>query len=149
MILHPIIDLLKRIVVALPDYAGGGGAVDDVFEITSGSFTLATPLVSGMYIQHGLSTKPFYVAVVPKDNIQLTGNSRLGGIAAASLTYHFVIGLYGNNGTMSHAPLLETNSQNTLYVSQLDTTTFMVAGNTGYPYPAGIEFEWRAYAFKE
>lgn len=25
MILHPIIDLLKRIVVALPDYAGGGG----------------------------------------------------------------------------------------------------------------------------
>lgn len=25
MILHPIIDLLKRIVIALPDYAGGGG----------------------------------------------------------------------------------------------------------------------------
>lgn len=30
MILHPIIDLLKRIVVALPDYAGGGG--EDLLE---------------------------------------------------------------------------------------------------------------------
>lgn len=26
MTLHPIIDLLKRIVIALPDYAGGGGS---------------------------------------------------------------------------------------------------------------------------
>ena len=29
MILHPIIDLLKRIVIALPGYAGGGGELPD------------------------------------------------------------------------------------------------------------------------
>lgn len=33
MILYPIIDLLKRIVVALPDYAGGGGGSYDGIEI--------------------------------------------------------------------------------------------------------------------
>lgn len=35
MILHPIIDLLKRIVVALPDYGGGGTSITDGIVFTS------------------------------------------------------------------------------------------------------------------
>lgn len=59
MILHPIIDLLKRIVVALPDYAGGGGGSlpSGITAVTTGSFTLGEDVTS-YTIQHGLGGFP-------------------------------------------------------------------------------------------
>lgn len=49
MILHPIIDLLKRIVVALPDYAGGGGGdtlTSDFLTIYKETITIGENTVS-------------------------------------------------------------------------------------------------------
>lgn len=50
MILHPIIDLLKRIVVALPDYASGGGELpESITAIDGGTFSLASDTRSSLY----------------------------------------------------------------------------------------------------
>lgn len=59
MTIHPIIDLLKRIVVALPDYAGGGGGSlpGGISAIATGTFILADDVVS-YTITHNLGVKP-------------------------------------------------------------------------------------------
>ena len=57
MILHPIIDLLKRIVVALPDYAGDGGLREyqllNTITVEAGVSSLVITLPSG-YTEYGL-----------------------------------------------------------------------------------------------
>ena len=58
MILHPIIDLLKRIVVALPDYTGGGGGVSDIVkyeyvQVSDWSSTGDTKGFFQTYCNHG------------------------------------------------------------------------------------------------
>ena len=59
MILHPIIDLLKRIVVALPDYAGGGGGNE------SGTLTIVSSGISTINLTHNLGTKKVAVIIRP------------------------------------------------------------------------------------
>lgn len=81
MILHPIIDLLKRIVIALPDYAGGGTSIDYGLEYTldSGGVIVGAKAI-GDTVPPNAMTYGFYSsskAVV----VDLTGVKTIGNLA--------------------------------------------------------------------
>lgn len=78
MILHPIIDLLKRIIVALPDYAGGG--IDNGVEWTINASNVVTNAkVIGNTVPDRAFSYGFYgqqtAVIVDLSNVSIIGQS--------------------------------------------------------------------------
>lgn len=66
---YPIIDLLKRIVIALPDYAGGGGELPEgITAIDGGEFIVPSTTRALNYpITHSLGTTPNFYRIWSDD----------------------------------------------------------------------------------
>lgn len=157
MNLHPIIDLLKRIVIALPDYAGGGGGFPlSGVTITSGNFMVASAVGSTISINHGLSKTPFMVIVMPTENDLISSNRNLGGVGIACKVplnnkYYAGARFYSNSvdPVYTHNPNSEPNSApDTTYIHGFTSTKFDVTASSSFPLIAA-EYQWVAFAFKE
>lgn len=119
MILHPIIDLLKRIVVALPDYVGGGVNVHQYIEFTPTSditdnnklSVVLDPIPQNYGISYVIALKE--PCEVPAENeytaLMFSGGNPASGASNSILRHDGTIG--------KDASLVSYNSEtNTLYI---------------------------------
>lgn len=145
MILHPIIDLLKRIVVALPDYVGGGGELPDCMSHTgSGEFMFASAELLTTQIIHGLSFTPKAILVWTDDT---TGYGFGFGYLTRELIYNeltakssrsFVLRTSSSNG-------YEIVSSSDTIASTFITDTYFTFNHSARRYIAGATYYWFAF----
>ena len=145
MILHPIIDLLKRIVIALPDYAGGGGELPDGMNHTgSGEILFASRTQSTIEIYHGLDFTPLFVVAWCNDNY----------LSYNDMFYYCIANnLANNNGTVtSQRMIVYRSSVGAVYQANTDqnysgyiNNEFFRPDHGSYYYKAATSYYWFAF----
>lgn len=145
--LHPIIDLLKRIVIALPDYAGGGGGElpESITAIDGGEFILSSNTQGSNYpITHSLGTTPNLYKIW-SDNIQMesTGNNII--LQAVFSTIKSSLTTSARDAyvsTYNHDKYLGSANLATSYDSNANDTE--IKFDSSLNYLAGITYYWVA-----
>ena len=139
MILHPIIDLLKRIVVALPDYGGGGGELPEGMTNTgSGEIIFASRTVLNTPIDLGVDFTPKFVLIWTTETI---GNGNLFWGGAVRL-------LTDSTGSFRYGYCISSPYEQISYYSS--DTDFFINGETlnmshGARYYAPATYYWFAF----
>ena len=145
MILHPIIDLLKRIVIALPGYAGGGGELPDgMNHVGSGEVMFASRTLSTVTINHGLSYTPKCVLIWTENAI----NSPLD-IYYSLLTRELLTHAYTTKTERVIADNRSAGLNISAYVSDTADTfitdTYFSVNNGSNYFCAGVTYNWFAF----
>lgn len=152
MILHPIIDLLKRIVVALPDYAGGGGesislGIECNSVQTSGDHYPTEITFIGDEIVGGIGGRWGFNLPIDKVNapdairfngqaMRLFKGSNMQDLVLPKVEY--IAGgdtIYDCNFPRIFMPMLNTNLENATTMGQIYDTvlTYIEIGSLGHP----------------
>lgn len=149
MILHPIIDLLKRIVIALPDYAGGGGGElpEGMNHTGSGEVMFASRTTLNTPIDHGLNFTPKLLTAWSSDNavsaqemVFCTLERELFDIQGGTAkTIRGLICFGGNVGGY------EANYYPSEDADFFMTDTFFNIGHGSRWYAAGVPYYWFAF----
>lgn len=134
---------------------GGGNIVE-----TSGSFTPASD-TTDYEVSHGLGKIPFMIMVWPARNENISGKHVVGGYTAymsdSSIDSQIILGnrdaliklgFFLENGGYTQEPNIEMTVTGN-YVKNLSATSFHLTSSGAYPIPAGIEFNWRAFAMND